>query len=125
MNIGLSILNTLDIPIYKQLYDQIAAQIVRGELTGNYCLPPIRTVAAELGISVITVKRAWDELEHSGFIATVAGKGCFVRCLTMEELKAKKERIAAEHFIKNSVLFKSLGLSLDELHNLIDEYYID
>ncbi|MDD4508999.1 MAG: GntR family transcriptional regulator, partial [Eubacteriaceae bacterium] len=65
-------------PIYQQIYSQISAQIVRGELTGDSALPPIRSVARELKISVITIKKAWEELEHQGFIYTVTVKGCFV-----------------------------------------------
>ena len=70
--------NTSGDPIYQQIFDQISAQIIQGKLPGDFCLPPIRTVAKELRISVITVKRAWEELEHTGLIYTMAGKGCFV-----------------------------------------------
>ena len=60
--------NTSDKPIYQQIYEQISAQIIKGELESNFWLPSIRTIAKELRISVITVKKAWEELERMGFI---------------------------------------------------------
>jgi hypothetical protein len=66
MNIVISIMS--DKPIYQQLFEQISAQIIKGELEKDFCLPPIRTVAKELRISVITVKKAWEGLERRGFI---------------------------------------------------------
>ena len=76
--IRLSILNTGKTPIYRQLYEQITAQILRGDLLPDTPLPPIRTVAKELGISVITVRNAWDALEADGYVKTVKGSGCYV-----------------------------------------------
>ena len=78
MDLNLPIMGASDTPIYKQVFDGIAAQILCGSLPGGTCLPPIRTIAAQLGISVITIKRAWEELERSGLITTNVGRGCFV-----------------------------------------------
>lgn len=64
-------------PIYEQLYEQIVAQIVSGDIAENQCLPSIRFVARELEISVIPVKAAYEKLEEEGYIYTVPGKGCF------------------------------------------------
>lgn len=124
MELKLSVLNTSDIPIYQQLYDQIAAQIIRGELVGGCCLPPIRTIASELGISVITIKRAWEELERDQFITTMVGRGCFVMNLSLGELERKRDALALQRFSKDIPLFKSLGLSKDDLISLIDSSYI-
>jgi GntR family transcriptional regulator len=110
---------TSEDPIYKQIYDQISAQIIRGELPSEFCLPPIRTVAKELRISVITIKRAWEELEHDGFIYTMAGKGCFVAQLPQEKLADKRNTLAAEKMLKDIEYYKSLGLSLDEVQELL------
>jgi GntR family transcriptional regulator len=109
---------TSDDPIYKQIYDQISSQIIRGELPGEYCLPPIRTVARELRISVITIKRAWDELEHDGYIHTMAGKGCFVAPLPPEKLQNKRDTLATEKMLKDIEYYKTLGLSLSEVEEL-------
>ena len=65
-------------PIYEQIYAQIKSQIVSGALLEDELLPSIRSLAKDLGISVITTKRAYDELEQSGLIYTAAGRGCFV-----------------------------------------------
>ncbi|MCH5279415.1 MAG: GntR family transcriptional regulator [Christensenellaceae bacterium] len=124
MELKLSVLNTSDIPIYQQLYDQIAAQIIRGELVGGCCLPPIRTIASELGISVITIKRAWEELERDRFITTMVGRGCFVIELTPDELARKRDTLALQRFSKEIPLFRSLGLSKNDLVSLIDRFYI-
>ena len=88
--------NTSDKPIYQQIFEQISAQIIRGELKKETCLPPIRTVAKELRISVITVKKAWEELERRGFIHTMVGKGCFVASLLPDELHSKRNELADE-----------------------------
>jgi GntR family transcriptional regulator len=110
---------TSEDPIYKQIYDQISSQIIRGELASEYCLPPIRTVAKELRISVITIKRAWEELEHDGFIYTMAGKGCFVAPLPSDKLADKRNSLATEKMLKDIEYYKSLGLSLDEVQELL------
>jgi GntR family transcriptional regulator len=121
MNIVIS--NTSDKPIYQQIYEQISAQIIKGELERDSCLPPIRTVAKELRISVITVKKAWDELEHKGFIYTMVGKGCFVAPLLQSERDRKRDELAAEKLKKDIEYYKGLGLSLSELLEFIRRYY--
>lgn len=123
MNIVIS--NTSDKPIYQQLYEQISAQIIKGELERDFCLPPIRTVAKELRISVITVKKAWEELEHKGFICTMAGKGCFVAPLPDNELDNKRDSIVYEKLKKDIGYYKSLGLSLPDIVDLIRRHYDD
>ena len=121
MNIVIS--NTSDDPIYQQIFDQISAQIIKGELTSDFCLPPIRTVARELRISVITVKRAWEELERSGFIYTMAGKGCFVAPLQPQARDEKRNELANEKLAKELEYYKTLGLSLEEIMAMIRHNY--
>lgn len=122
MNIVLS--SNADKPIYQQIFDQVSAQIIKGELEQGFCLPPIRTVARELRISVITVKKAWEELERKGFIDTMVGKGCFV-APRRGELNTKRGELAQEKLKKDIAYYKSLGLSLDELQKLIRQHYED
>ena len=74
--------NSNNQPIYAQIYTQIKDHILNGSLQEGDMLPSIRNLAKDLRISVITTKRAYDELEREGFIHTVAGKGCFVRVQT-------------------------------------------
>jgi GntR family transcriptional regulator len=115
--------NTSGDPIYQQIFDQISAQIIKGELPSDFCLPPIRTVAKELRISVITVKRAWEELEHAGLIYTVAGKGCFVTPLAANALEAKRSQLATDKLAKDMEYYKTLGLSLEEIVAMIKKDY--
>src|SRR5512133_3791279 len=107
--------NTSRVPIYQQIFEQISAQIIKGQLPNDFCLPPIRSVALELRISVITVKRAWEELEHAGLIYTMAGKGCFVTPLQPNALDEKRSQLASEKLAKDMEYYKTLGLSLDEI----------
>lgn len=79
--------NKSGMPIYEQIYSQIKAQIISGTLVEDDALPSIRNLAKDLRISVITTKRAYDELEREGFIYTVAAKGCFVAPKNVELLR--------------------------------------
>jgi GntR family transcriptional regulator len=110
-------------PIYQQLFEQISAQILKGELARDYCLPPIRTVAKELRISVITVKKAWEELERQGFIYSMVGKGCFVAPLKQADLESKRNELVIEKLKKDISYYKELGLSLRKLLELIRGHY--
>lgn len=121
MNIVIS--NTSDKPIYQQLFEQISAQIIRGELESDFCLPPIRTVSKELRISVIPVKMAWEELERAGFIYSMVGKGCFVSSLLPDELGSKRNELVTGKLKKDIAYYKGLGLSLEELLALIRNNY--
>lgn len=115
--------NTSGDPIYQQIFEQISAQIIKGLLPSDTCLPPIRTVAKELRISVITVKRAWEELEHAGLIYTMAGKGCFVSPLHPNALDAKRNQLASEKLAKDMEYYKTLGLSLEEIIAMLKKNY--
>jgi len=110
---------TSDDPIYQQIFDQVSAQIIKGQLPSGFCLPPIRTIAKELRISVITIKRAWEELERAGFIYTMVGKGCFVALLSTETLQGKRSLLANEKLSKDIEYYKSLGLTLAEIVALV------
>ena len=74
-------------PIYDQIFTQLKNRILSGELRENEMLPSIRSLAKDLRISVITTKRAYDELEREGFVYTVPGKGCFVAAKNVELLR--------------------------------------
>jgi GntR family transcriptional regulator len=123
MNIVIN--NTSNKPIYQQIFEQISSQIIKGELGRDYCLPPIRTVAKELRISVITIKKAWEELERRGFIYTMAGKGCFVAPLQPHDLDSKRSSMAEEKIKKDIEYYKSLGLTLEEIIDMIKRHYGD
>ena len=108
-----------DKPIYTQIYEQIASQIMNGVLAPGEKLPPIRTVAVNLRISVIPVKQAWEQLEREGFIATAAGRGTFVNELEHHEISGKRNAAAEEILHKAVSSCRDMGLSLDEIVQII------
>lgn len=115
--------NTSDKPIYEQVYEQVASQILNGEIPPNFCLPSYRQVALELGISVITVKKAWESLLQEGLIYTRAGKGCFVMEHPISRLNSKKNELASEQMKIDLEYYKGLGLTKDEIKKLVDKLY--
>lgn len=121
MNVAIS--NNSEKPIYQQLYDQISAQILQGELAGGYCLPPIRQAAQELRISIITVKKAWEELERSGLINTVTGKGCFVAEFSPDEMLQRRNEMILRQMAVDASYYKSFGLTLEEVMELLKKIY--
>ena len=112
-----------DKPIYTQIYEQIANQIMTGKLSAGEKLPPIRTVALNLRISVIPVKQAWEQLEREGFIATAAGRGTFVNELGHHELSGKRIAAAEELLSKAVSDCHEMGLQLDEIIELVKKNY--
>lgn len=112
--------NRSGVPIYDQIYTQIKSQIISGELEEDAPLPSIRNLAKDLRISVITTKRAYEELERSGFIYTVAGKGCFV---ADKNIDAVRESVMAEiekHLEEALKLAGECGLTKEQLKIMID-----
>ncbi len=107
-------------PIYEQLYTQIKAQIISGSLREDDPLPSIRCLAKDLRISVITTKRAYDELEREGFLYTVAGKGCFVAPKNVELLREENLRKIEEHAQNMLQLAATCNLSKAELLEIVN-----
>ena len=112
-----------DKPIYTQIFEQISSQIMNGEIAAGERLPPIRTVAVNLRISVIPVKQAWEQLEREGFITTTPGRGTFVSELAHHEISDKRNATARELLVRDLSLCREMGLSLDEILNIIKEFY--
>ena len=108
------------VPIYEQIKQQVKAAILTGDLQAEETLPSLRTLAKDLKISVLTVTKAYTELEQEGFVKNVQGKGCFVLGsgseLMKEQLICKVENSLAEA-IKSA---KIANLSNEELHHLLD-----
>ncbi len=102
-------------PIYDQIYSQIKTQIISGALREDELLPSIRNLAKDLRISVITTKRAYDELEREGFIYTVAGKGCFVAAKNVELFREENLKKIEEHMEEIAKLAATCNLSCDEI----------
>lgn len=115
--------NSSNEPIYQQIVSQLKELILKGELTDGEALPSIRSLAKELQISVITTKRAYEELEKEGFIETVAGKGSFVAAHNKEMLKEKRLTIVESKLTEAILAAKALDLSLDELKEMLEVLY--
>lgn len=107
-------------PIYEQIYSQIKDQIISGALREDEALPSIRNLAKDLRISVITTKRAYEELEHEGFIYTVAGKGCFVAPKNVELLREENLKRIEEHIEAIRQLAASCNLTREDLMEMMD-----
>ena len=113
--------NSSDKPIYEQISSQVKAQILSGALAAGAKLPSIRALASDLGVSVITTKRAYADLEQLGFICTVQGKGCFVAEVADREML--RARLAADS-VRNTVFCcKSLGYTAEEVTDLVTNAY--
>ena len=111
--------NTSMVPIYEQIMEQIKAQIIGGDLQEDESLPSIRSLAKDLRISVITTKRAYDELEKDGFINSVAGKGCFVAEKNLELIKEENLKKVEQYLEKAVKLSRTCGLTKDDLIDMI------
>lgn len=110
-------------PIYEQIYAQIKDMILAGELSEGEMLPSIRGLAKDLRISVITTKRAYDELERAGYVNTVGGKGCFVAETNRELIREEHLKEIEIHMNEIAKLAKSCGLTNDtliEMFQLLD-----
>lgn len=115
-------------PIYEQIYAQIKDAILAGALKEGDVLPSIRALAKDLRISVITTKRAYDELERDGFVYTVAGKGCYVAPMDTALVREQQLREIEAHIRKILELARPLSLSqadIFELFSLIAEEGLD
>ncbi|MDE5413748.1 GntR family transcriptional regulator [Alkalihalobacterium chitinilyticum] len=106
-------------PLYKQLKDQIKQQIIDGTLEGDTELPSIRTLAKNIQTSVITVKRAYSELEQEEFLYTRAGRGTFVKATEKRILQQKVEKQFETEVDRLFQLGASLGLSIEEMMTII------
>ena len=111
--------NTTNTPIYEQIYSQLKAHIIAGELAPGEALPSIRALAKDLKISVITTKRAYDELEAEGFLYTVAGKGCFVAEKNLDLIREQQLRELEDHLAAAVALARGCGLTVEELYEMI------
>lgn len=111
--------NKSGLPIYDQIYSQIKSQIMSGELHEDEALPSIRSLAKDLRISVITTKRAYEELEKEGFIYTLPAKGCFVAPKNLELLREENLRAIEAHIAEIVRLAAECGLSTDDIIEML------
>ena len=121
MNIILS--NTSGNPIYEQIAEQIKALIISGQLAPDAPLPSMRLLAKELRVSLITTKRAYEELERDGYIRTVTGKGSFVSGLNSDLIRDEQLRLIEEQLRGAIGRARLNGLSLTELQEMLSLLY--
>lgn len=121
MNIFIS--NSSGKPFYEQIASQIRGMIVSGELAEGEALPSMRALAKDLRISLITTKRAYEDLERDGYIETVPGKGCFVAQKNMEVIREEQLRLCEEKLREAAQAAKSCGITLQELVDILSIYY--
>lgn len=115
--------NSSQEPIYEQIVRQIRNQIVTGRLQGGEPLPSIRNLALQLNISVITSKRAYEELEREGLIVTIGGKGSYVSSQNKDHLREKRYGIIEEKLAVVVKEAKVLGIRLQELEEMLKLVY--
>ena len=115
--------NSSGVPIYEQIEEQIKSQIMSGDLIEGDSLPSMRVLAKELKISIITTKRAYEDLEREGFIYTVVGRGSFVKGIDGDLMK-ENMMFAVQEILENAVDKAVLGkISQDDLHEMIRLLY--
>ena len=110
-------------PIYEQITDQVKEQIMTGALAAGDALPSMRLLAKELRISVITTKRAYEELERDGFLENVPGKGCFVAPQNRELLREAQLRKVEEKLFQAVDEARKGGFPLEELQEMLNLLY--
>lgn len=111
--------NASTAPIYEQIASQIRNQVMNGTLEGGYHLPSIRALAKELQVSVITTKRAYENLEREGFINTVPGKGSFIAEQNTQLMKERKLHELEKEIVIVLQLARELEMTNEELFELM------
>ena len=107
------------VPIYEQLMEQIKSDIIQSVLSEGEALPSVRTLAGELRISALTVKKAYDKLEEEGFVTTVHGKGTYVSASDKQLAAEARRRVVEEDFDKAIDRALSIGMEKDEITELV------
>ncbi len=112
--------NSSDKPIYEQIAAQIRDAVAAGELAAGEQLPSIRALAAQLRISAITTKRAYQDLEAQGYVTTIPGKGCFVAEQNLDLLREERLRRVEASLARAVCDARACGLSDNELREMLD-----
>ena len=110
-------------PIYEQITSQIKAQIMSGELPPGASLPSMRALAKSAHVSVITVQRAYEDLQRDGFIDTTVGRGSFVSAQNKDFIQEEQQRKAEEHLQEAAEIGRTHGIPLEKLVNILRLFY--
>ena len=112
--------NTSDSPLYQQIKDQIKDAVLKEELVEGDALPSIRAFANDLKVSVLTIRRVYEELEQEGFVTTVHGKGSFVACANQVQMLEEKKKEVESEFEQAIRKARSCGLENSEIRELFE-----
>ena len=112
--------NTSDAPLYQQIKEQIIDAILKGELVEGDPLPSIRAFANDLKVSVLTIRRVYDDLEKEGFVNSQVGIGTFVSTSNVELLRDSKRRLVEQKMLEMIQTAKSLGITKQELNDMMN-----
>ena len=115
--------NTSSTPIYEQITSQVKAQVMDGTLKPGDSIPSMRALAKSLHISVITVQRAYEDLQKDGFIETAVGKGSFISAAGSDFWQEEQQRMAEEHLAKAADIGRKCGISLEKMKELLELFY--
>ncbi len=115
--------NNADKPIYEQITSQVKAMIMNGELQAGDTIPSVRSLAKTLHVSVITVRKAYEELKRDGFIETAVGRGSFVSAQNKEFYKEQQQRLAEEHLQMAADIGRMNDIPLETLQELLAMFY--
>lgn len=115
--------NTSDSPLYQQIKEQIIDAILKGELAEGEALPSIRTFANDLKVSILTIRRVYDDLEKEGFVNSQVGIGTFVSTTNIDLLRDSKRRIVEQKMLDMIQTAKSLGITQEELNDMMNILY--
>lgn len=117
--------NNANKPIYEQITSQIKAMIMSGELQAGDAIPSMRSLAKSIHVSVITVQKAYEDLQRDGFIETTVGRGSFVSTQNKEFYQEEQQRIAEEHLQAAAEIGRVNHISLEKLTELLSMFYLD
>ncbi|MBR0462163.1 MAG: GntR family transcriptional regulator [Erysipelotrichaceae bacterium] len=115
--------NSSPVPIYEQIKNSIIEQILGDELKEGEAIPSIRSLAQDIKISVMTIKKAYDELEQEGYIVSVQGKGTFVATKNNELVREKAQKEIESYVAKITDIAMRFDISKEELIEVIDLFY--
>lgn len=107
-------------PVYEQIVSQIKDKIVHGELIEETMLPSVRTLAKDIKVSALTVKKAYDQLETEGFVVTVHGKGSYVACASQAQMLEEKKKEVESELEQTIRKARSCGMEDSEIRELFE-----
>ena len=117
------ITNNASKPIYEQITSQIKAMIMSGQLQPGEAIPSMRALARSIHVSVITVQKAYEDLQRDGFIETTVGRGSFVAAQNREFIQEEQQRLAEEHLMAAAEIGRTHGIALETLTGMLKLFY--